>query len=681
MGCGSSSQSMPSNNMEANTTGGRDDHAHIGASAAAAAASSSAGPAGTRAPAPSPPPPPQPPAPGLEGLSTPSSAGESKAPKLERKPSLLEPILPSSPAPLNLKSTKIVATLGPSSTAPAMLESLMKAGVNVFRLNFSHSSEHTETINNIRRISSDLGKHTAILADLQGPKFRTGSTADGKPIDVVNGQRLALVTGQFQKVMDSKTITTGTPDAHVCVRELKVGMRVLINDGAVVLRVTARKSTDELEVEVLVGGPIGCKKGINTPELAVPVPALTDKDEKDAIIAVQQDVDFIALSFVQRASDVAKLRDLIAKHLPAGRVTPHIIAKIEKPSALDAIDSILEVVDGIMVARGDMGVECSLEKVPTFQKFLIRKANAVRKPVITATQMLESMIKSPSPTRAEVSDVFNAVLDGTDAVMLSGESAMGDYPLQAVQMMASIVLEAEATMRVQQLSPPKIIQSSRFDLTIADSAVYSAYDLNSAAIVAVCKTPHFALYMSKARPLCPIIVLCFSVKVASLLELSFGCQTVVLGEEKGVVYGADGRKKAAATFSSSDAFLLAAEKSIRDAEFMKLDDNYIFCCADAPLPSMTNTLQLLRFGHIREMLEKPSVVTHTDWHGAEGAAMSPLAAEHRAAHDAAAAAALAQGIIVASAPTAGGATIALVSLPPTTAGPDAAAPAVAPAST
>mmetsp|Transcript_38434 Transcript_38434/g.74533 ORF Transcript_38434/g.74533 Transcript_38434/m.74533 type:complete len:572 (+) Transcript_38434:92-1807(+) len=519
-------------------------------------------------------------------------------PRTEKKFEIKMPDFP----PILKRQTKIVATLGPASNSFEMLCKLAKTGVNVFRLNFSHAkpdySNMIPVIEDIKKMQAEL-KGTmfcpSILADLQGPKFRTGELEDHKPVELKKGEIIKLVTGEKQKVGNAKVLTTGTPDAHVCVRTLQAGQRVMLNDGAVVLKVTKRLSKEELECEVIVGGLVGERKGINTPELEVPLPALTAKDKKDVKFICEQGIaDFVALSFVQRAQDVIDLKELMTKHIPEEELAesglPKIVCKIEKPQAIDNIDAIMEETDGIMVARGDLGVECSLQKLPSYQKLLIRKANAARKSVITATQMLESMTKNAAPTRAEVSDVANACFDGTDAVMLSGESAVGKYPEETVAMMAEICIEAEASARDFQRMykrntniAPVTDGKMRFRYAVAQSAVTAAKITEAQAIIFFCMSYDMACHISKLRPMCPIIIVTFSRKIYQLVAVLYGCTAVLIDEE--------------GDYKDSDGFLSAIEAAILKVTGDSLaDQTAVFCAHRCPYASLHNTVRMARFG-------------------------------------------------------------------------------------
>ncbi|HEX6818945.1 MAG TPA: pyruvate kinase, partial [Ktedonobacterales bacterium] len=355
------------------------------------------------------------------------------------------------------RRTKIVCTLGPASSSEAAIEALIQAGMNVARINFSHGAhdEHAATIARVRAVASRLGVPIAILQDLQGPKIRTGPLQDGKPVRLADGQTFIITT---QPVDGTRERVSTTYDPLPL--DVRRGDRILLSDGSIELRVEATNETD-VRCHVVHGGLLAEHQGINLPGVVVSAAALTPKDREDLIFGVHHRVDFIALSFVRRADDILEAKRLIAEavrtapgpsdprpeglHPTAyeedGRVP--VIAKLEKPEALSRLDAILEAADGVMVARGDLGVEMPLEQVPVAQKRIISRANELGMPVITATQMLESMIHSPRPTRAEASDVANAIIDGTDAVMLSGETAVGEFPVEAVRVMARIAEQTE----------------------------------------------------------------------------------------------------------------------------------------------------------------------------------------------------------------------------------------------
>src|SRR6201994_1879999 len=346
------------------------------------------------------------------------------------------------------RRAKIVATLGPASSTEDLFRQLLRAGLDVARLNFSHGSheQKAELIAMVRKVAREEAKPICILADLQGPKIRTGTLVDHKPVMLEAGKQLTITPEKMDGTAE-RVSTVFTTLAE----NLKAGDRILLSDGLIELRVVELRGADVV-TEIINGGVLGEKKGINLPGIPVKVPSLTEKDEEDLEFAIKQGVDSIAVSFVQTAEDVRYVK----RRVTALGSEAWVIAKLEKPQAVDHLDTILEASDGIMVARGDLGVEVPPEKVPAIQKHIIRRAAEYFKPVITATQMLESMIENPRPTRAEVSDVANAVYDGTDAVMLSGESAVGKYPVETVAMMGRIVFEAERHIKERNFSEPQI---------------------------------------------------------------------------------------------------------------------------------------------------------------------------------------------------------------------------------
>jgi pyruvate kinase len=397
----------------------------------------------------------------------------------------------------NGRRAKIVATLGPASSTEEVFRQLVRAGLDVARLNFSHGShqQKSELIEMVRKVSREEMKPICILADLQGPKIRTGTLVDHKPVMLETGKRLTITPEQVEGTAE-RVSTVFTTLAE----NLKPGDRILLSDGLIELRVVELHGADVV-TEIINGGLLGEKKGINLPGIPVKVPSLTQKDEEDLDFAIKQNVDSIAVSFVQTADDVRYVK----RRVTALGSEAWVIAKLEKPQAVDHLDTILEASDGIMVARGDLGVEVPPEKVPAIQKHIIRRASEYRKPVITATQMLESMIENPRPTRAEASDVANAIYDGTDAVMLSAESAAGKYPVESVAMMAKIVIETESQMR---LLPRLVATTHRKSLnipeTICECMAHSAQDLDLAAIAIFTETGNTARLLSKYRPDAPI---------------------------------------------------------------------------------------------------------------------------------------------------------------------------------
>lgn len=506
--------------------------------------------------------------------------------------------------------TKVIATLGPASQG--RLDEMIEAGVNVFRLNFSHKSAKEDrdqlaaVIKSIREASDRCDKPVSIMGDLQGPKFRIGELKDHQAITLVPKAKLKLSVGTEQGTTDH----IYTKNAAV-VNGLSVGHRVLLDDGCLELKVLERYDKDNLLTEVVVGGKLGEKKGINVPDIVVSS-KLSDKDKEDAKFAVEQGLDYICLSFVQTADDVYELREFmkaaggsdvaenpsrIQKHVSWALKLPLIISKIEKPQAVDNINSILEATDGIMVARGDLGVELSLERVPAIQKQLIEASNNLQKPVITATQMLQTMIDNPVPTRAEVSDVANAVFDGSDAVMLSAESAVGSYPVQAVQTMVRIIEEAEKDlsrainrrrnaifMEMQQALSTSLVENPAFAFhqAIAQCVVSAARKSKSTAIVVLSYSGLMAMRISKYKPDVPIIALTPS-KVSYRRMALLGYVYPILFEFKATV----------------DETLRAAEKVIEDKGYLATGDGVLVCAGYIDkLPGLTNTIKLYNFGEL-----------------------------------------------------------------------------------
>ncbi|MFO8239332.1 MAG: pyruvate kinase [Prochlorococcaceae cyanobacterium] len=420
-----------------------------------------------------------------------------------------------------MRRTKIVATIGPATDSPERLRELIAAGASTFRLNFSHGdhSEHAARIVTIRRVSSELGVHVGILQDLQGPKIRLGRFADG-PITLHNGDSFQLTS---RTVSCNDTIATVTYEGLA--EEVPEGSRILLDDGRVEMVVEGvDRAQQTLQCRVTVGGVLSNNKGVNFPDVQLSIRALTEKDRIDLAFGLEQGVDWVALSFVRNPSDLREIKELIAKH---GYRTP-VVAKIEKFEAIDQIDDILLLCDGVMVARGDLGVEMPAEEVPLLQKELIRKANSLGIPVITATQMLDSMVSCPRPTRAEVSDVANAILDGTDAVMLSNESAVGDFPVEAVATMATIA------RRIERDYPQRVIDSrmaSTIPNAICQAVSTIARNLNAAAILPLTSSGATARNVSKFRPSTPILAITSEERVARQLQLSWGVSPLLVKDQ------------------------------------------------------------------------------------------------------------------------------------------------------
>jgi pyruvate kinase len=416
-----------------------------------------------------------------------------------------------------MRRAKIVATLGPSTSDVDTIHKLFELGVDVARLNFSHGhhEDHAQMLDRLRQASRRLGRTIGVLQDLQGPKIRTGPLAAGKVGVLLEPGHEITITTEGEILGDADLVSTTYP--HLA-EDVRAGDRLLVDDGLIELRVVA---TDRVRVrcEVLEGGVLKQNKGINLPGVVLRAEAMSDKDRADLLFGLAHGVDFVALSFVRQAADVLQCR---AAMEATGRVVP-IIAKIEKPEALDRIDAIIEAADGIMVARGDLGVEILPERVPGLQKEILRKANAAGKPAIIATQMLESMIEHPRPTRAEASDVANAVWDGADAVMLSGESASGRYPLLAVQMMDRIVREAEGHSAMWSGAPPPHLRApAPFPAVVAAAACRAALESGAVAIACFTRSGSTARLLSKNRPLVPVVAFSPDQAIRRSLALFWG---------------------------------------------------------------------------------------------------------------------------------------------------------------
>jgi pyruvate kinase len=424
---------------------------------------------------------------------------------------------------MNFRSAKIVCTLGPASNSMEMIEKLMRAGMDVARLNFSHGTheDHAGTIKRLREVSGRLTKPIGILADLQGPKIRTGTLVDRRNIQLVTGQRFTISTRDFAGTCEGVSTTYKRMP-----REVTRGDRILLGDGLIELRVVSTTSNSVL-CTVVNGGELGEHKGINLPGIKLKIPAVTPKDHEDLIFALKHGANFVAVSFVRTAKDVLQAKAAITR---AGMNVP-IIAKLEKPQAIENLDEILSVTDGVMVARGDLGVEMSPEKVPVIQKLIIAKARDARLPVITATQMLESMTQNPRPTRAEASDVANAVFDGSDALMLSAETAAGKYPVEAVEMMDRIIREAES-------SDMQVLRPCAMQFNIAETAAelicHASEELNMKVIAVFTETGSTGRLISKHRPRPPIIAFSTIQETRRRLSLYWGVVPRTISEVKDI---------------------------------------------------------------------------------------------------------------------------------------------------
>ena len=418
-----------------------------------------------------------------------------------------------------LRRAKIICTIGPACHSEAAMRDLLRLGMDVARLNFSHGThqDHALSIERLRRAASREGRTICILQDLQGPKIRTGCLERHEPVVLRSGSRITITPREIPGT--GSLISTTFPDLAA---ELKAGTRILLSDGLIELRVRRVRGKDVV-CDVLNGGTLGEHQGINLPGVALSIPALTGKDRKDLEFGLRHGVDAVALSFVRTAADVRTAKQIIARH---GSDIP-VIAKLEKPQAIDRLEDILEAADGVMVARGDLGVELPPEEVPVIQKHVIRRAAAWRRPVITATQMLESMVENPRPTRAEASDVANAVFDGTDAVMLSAETASGRYPREALAMMARIVVEAESNM-AEFMQPRRRRDHRGISVaeTICESIAHAAEDLSIGAIAVFTETGNTARMISKYRPQAPIYAFTHIVPVVQRANLFWGVHPI-----------------------------------------------------------------------------------------------------------------------------------------------------------
>jgi len=414
------------------------------------------------------------------------------------------------------KKTKIVATLGPATSTKEVLKNMLDEGANVFRINFSHAdySDVKERVQMIRELNEEHGYTAAILADLQGPKLRLGVM---KEEVVVNpGDEIIFATGE--RFEGTKERVYMTYDRFP--QDAKPGERILLDDGKLLFEVISTDKKKEVKAKVIQGGPLKSKKGVNLPNTDISQPALTEKDIEDAIFAISLEVDWIALSFVRHAEDLMQLRDLIAKH--SDHKIP-IIAKIKKPEAVENIDKIVAHCDGLMVARGDLGVEVPAEAVPLIQKQLVLRAKKARIPVIIATQMMETMIDSLTPTRAEVNDVANSVMDGADAVMLSGETSVGQYPVEVIRQMANILKSVENSKLIQVPQLPPHIRTNRYiTKSICYHAANMANEINAKAISTLTNSGYTAFQISAWRPSCHILVFTSNKRILTRLSLLWG---------------------------------------------------------------------------------------------------------------------------------------------------------------
>jgi pyruvate kinase len=415
-----------------------------------------------------------------------------------------------------VKKTKIVATLGPASSSKEVIEKMMHAGVNVFRINFSHADHEdvAERINIIRSLSEKHQTYTSILADLQGPKLRVGVIEEGAIVE----------PGDTVEFITTEPFVGNAKQAYMTYqrfpKDVTAGEKILLDDGKLIFEVVSTDKKEKVTTKVLQGGPFKSKKGVNLPNTNISLPALTEKDVEDAIFAIKQQVDWIALSFVRNSDDLIGLQKLIEEH--SDHKIP-IISKIEKPEALENIDKIIAYSDGLMVARGDLGVEVPAAEVPLIQKQLVNKAKQARIPVIIATQMMETMIDSLTATRAEVNDVANSVMDGADAVMLSGETSVGKYPVQVIETMTSILKSVENSDLIQVPQSPPSIRTKRFiTKSICYHAAFIANEIDAAAICTLTNSGYTAFQISAWRPKAHVLVFTSNKMILSQLNLLWG---------------------------------------------------------------------------------------------------------------------------------------------------------------
>lgn len=476
-----------------------------------------------------------------------------------------------------LNRTKIVATLGPATASPERVKQLAQAGVSVFRLNMSHgnASEQGPRVQMIRDVAAEIQKPLAILADLQGPKLRTGYLKDNQPIPLEDYSVVEFTS----RTRESSPGVVATKYGEL-IEVLEPGALILLDDGKIRLEVLEKLSPDTLKCQVVQGGILEARKGINIPGTTLPIPSLTEKDKEDVAAAVAAKVDYIALSFVQRAQDIVELREYV-KGL--GYTCPPVVAKIEKPQALKDIDNIIQETDALMVARGDLGVELRPEEVPVAQKKLVAKANMAAKPVIIATQMLESMINSVQPSRSDVSDIANAVFDRADALMLSGETSVGEHPIETVAMMGRIIHEAEKSIfsnpLLAQSAEESQIVSPNFYHAIAQTASYACHKANVKALVVLSNSGSMAQRISKLKPSRPIIALTPRPEVANKMALLWGVIPVVIPPA-----------------DDTDNMLENGENAIFEKNLLEKGESVLFCAGNTQMKGADNMLKLYNIG-------------------------------------------------------------------------------------
>ena len=450
---------------------------------------------------------------------------------------------------MKFNKTKIVATLGPASSERPMLKELMNAGVDVFRVNFSHASytETIETVKNIRELSVELNIHASVLGDLQGPKIRLGIVKEN--VFVKKGDVIEITTKNLSEG-DAKCISINYLDFP---KDVNVGEKILVNDGKLIFKVLKTNKKDVVQAKVLQGGALESRKGVNLPNTNISLPALTEKDKEDALFAVKNEFDWVALSFVRSKKDVFLLQKLIESN--SDDKIP-IIAKIEKPEAIANMDEIILAADGIMVARGDLGLEIPAEEVPLNQKLLVSKAKKARKPIIIATQMMESMIDSLTPSRAEVNDVANSVMDGADAVMLSGETSVGQFPVEVVNTMEKIIRRVEDSPLIKSpFDLPSVKAKRLLTKSICFHAASIANEINASAICTLTNSGYTGWQISSWRPSSMILVFTSNKRILSQLNLLWGV--------KGLFYD---------NFVSTDSTIEEVNELARTNGFVKKND-------------------------------------------------------------------------------------------------------------
>ena len=470
------------------------------------------------------------------------------------------------------RKTKIVATIGPASNTRPLLERLVEAGMNVARLNFSHGSyeDHVEVIRTIRSISRTMSRPIGILLDLQGPKIRVGKLENGEPVRLKRNQSFAITNRDM-----AGTAAMVSTTYRALVTDVRKGDTILLDDGLIRLQVEKTRSRT-VECRVINGGWLKEKKGINLPGVNVSAPSLTEKDKRDVNFGIKNGVDYFALSFVRTADHLRQIKAILNKQ---GAAIP-VIAKIEKPEAVENLDAILAVADGIMVARGDQGVELPPEQVPTIQKRIIHATTSCNKPVITATQMLETMSTNPIPTRAEASDVANAIIDGTDAVMLSGETASGRFPVKSVRMMARIAREAESSPFMRYNIPYERDPADLVTHAVAQSAVNILHEIDGRCVVAFSVSGKTSKQISKQRPAEPVYAFTSSTETYNRLSLLWGITPMYIPD-----------------IDNAQRLIASSENLLTEKKLLARDDLIVLVIGMGLKRGSTNVIKIHRVGH------------------------------------------------------------------------------------